>query len=100
MSRRRRGLPYRLKRVGWDRAAVGALAPTAGRLLVIEISSLVIYGLDRVVLGIFGSPRAIGLYEGPVRAHNVIYALSQSVGVTTLPVGASLAAAGDRQRHA
>lgn len=98
LSRRRRRLPYRLKRVGWDRAAVGALAPTAGRLLVIEISSLVIYGLDRVVLGIFGSPRSIGLYEGPVRAHNVIYALSQSVGVTTLPVGASLAAAGDRQR--
>ena len=98
LSRRRRGLPYRLKRVGWDRAAVGALAPTAGRLLVIETSSLVIYGLDRVVLGIFGSPRSIGLYEGPVRAHNVIYALSQSVGVTTLPVGASLAAAGDRQR--
>ncbi len=98
LSRRHLGLPYRLKRVGWDRAAVGALAPTAGRLLVIEVSSLVIYGLDRVVLGIFGSPRSIGLYEGPVRAHNVIYALSQSVGVTTLPVGASLAATDDRQR--
>jgi O-antigen/teichoic acid export membrane protein len=44
------------------------------------------------------SPSAIGLYEGPVRAHNVIYALSQSVGVTTLPVAAAYVAAGDTAR--
>ncbi len=98
VARRRLGLPYRLRRGGYDRARARALAPTAGWLLLIEVSTLVIYGLDRVVLGIFASPATIGLYEGPVRAHNVIYALNQSVGVTTLPVGASLTAEHDRQR--
>ena len=43
----------------------GALAPTAGWLLVIEVSSLVIYGLDRVVLGLFGSPRVDRPVRGP-----------------------------------
>ena len=98
VARRRLRLPYRLRAGGFTRERARALVPTAGWLLVIEVSSLVIYGLDRIVLGLVGSPRAIGLYEGPVRAHNVIYALSQSIGVTTLPVGASLTAAGDRRR--
>ena len=98
MARRRLGLAYRLRSGGFSVDRARDLGPTAGRLLLIEVSSLVIYGLDRIVLGLFGSPRSIGLYEGPVRAHNVIYALSQSVGVTTLPVAASLTAAGDRAR--
>ncbi|HEX5910594.1 MAG TPA: oligosaccharide flippase family protein [Thermoleophilaceae bacterium] len=98
VARRRLGLPFRLRAGGFQRERARALAPTAGWLLLIEVSTLVIYGLDRVVLGLFGSPASIGLYEGPVRAHNVIYALNQSVGVTTLPVGASLTAQGDRQR--
>jgi O-antigen/teichoic acid export membrane protein len=98
VSRRRRGLPYRYRRGGFTPERARSLAPTAGWLLVIELSSLVIYGLDRVVLGLLASPSAIGLYEGPVRAHNVIYALSQSVGVTTLPVAAAYVAAGDTAR--
>ncbi len=98
IARRRLGLPYRLRRGGYDAARARGLAPTAGWLLLIEVSTLVIYGLDRVVLGIFTTPATIGLYEGPVRAHNLIYALSQSVGVTTLPVGASLSAEDDRRR--
>jgi len=98
VARRRLGLPFRLRGGGFQRDRARALAPTAGWLLLIEVSTLVIYGLDRVVLGLFGSPSSIGLYEGPVRAHNVIYALNQSVGVTTLPVGATLTAEGDRRR--
>jgi O-antigen/teichoic acid export membrane protein len=98
VSRRRLGLPYRYRRGGFAPERARSLAPTAGWLLVIELSSLVIYGLDRVVLGLLASPSAIGLYEGPVRAHNVIYALSQSVGVTTLPVAAAYVAAGDTAR--
>ncbi|HYI36506.1 MAG TPA: oligosaccharide flippase family protein [Thermoleophilaceae bacterium] len=98
VARRRLGLAYRWRRGGFDRRRARELAPTAGWLLVIEVSTLVIYGLDRVVLGLFGTPATIGLYEGPVRAHNVIYALNQAVGVATLPVGATLTAEHDSRR--
>ena len=98
VARRRLRLAYRFRRGGFSAARARRLLPTAGWLLVTEASSLVIYGLDRVVLGLFASPVAIGLYEGPVRAHNVIYALNQSVGVTTLPVAAGYAGDEDRER--
>ena len=98
VARRRLGLAYRFRRGAFSRDQARTLLPTAGWLLLIEVSSLVIYGLDRVVLGVLASPVAIGLYEGPVRAHNVIYALSQSVGVTTLPVAAGYSAEDDRER--
>jgi len=98
VARRRLRLAYRFRRGGYSAARARRLLPTAGWLLVTEASSLVIYGLDRVVLGLFASPVAIGLYEGPVRAHNVIYALNQSVGVTTLPVAAGYAGDEDRER--
>lgn len=97
-ARRRLKLDFRLRRGGFTRDRTRVLAPTAGWLLLIEVSTLVIYGLDRVVLGLFGSPSQIGLYEGPVRAHNVLYALAQSLGVTALPVAASYVAAGDHAR--
>jgi O-antigen/teichoic acid export membrane protein len=74
------------------------LLPTAGWVLVIELSMLGMYGLDRLVLGIFASPAEIGLYEGPIRAHNAFYALSGALGVATLPTAAALQAAGDRAR--
>ena len=60
VARRRLGLPFRWRRGGYDRDRARALAPTAGWLLVMEVSSLVIYGLDRVVLGLYGSPRRSG----------------------------------------
>ena len=74
------------------------ILPTAGWLLVVESSNLVIYGLARVVLGASTSASTVGLYEGPVRAHNVIYALNQAVGLTTLPLAARYTASGDTRR--
>ena len=72
--------------------------PTAGYVLLLEASNVVIYGLDRIVLGLFATPSTLGLYEGPVRAHNVLYALNQAIGLTSLPVAARYAAEGDRRR--
>ena len=65
---------------------------------MVESSNLVIYGLARVVLGASTSASTVGLYEGPVRAHNVIYALNQAVGLTTLPLAARYTASGDTRR--
>jgi len=98
VARVRLGLPWRLRPSAVTRRGIGEFLPTASPLLAIEVSTLVIYGLDRIVLGAFGSASSVGLYEGPVRAHNVFYALNGSVAVTALPTAASLRAGGDAPR--
>ncbi len=97
-TRLRRRLPWRLRPSAVTRQRIGEFLPTAGPLLAIEVSTLVIYGLDRIVLGAFGSAAGVGLYEGPVRAHNVFYALNGSVAVTALPTASALRSGGDVQR--
>lgn len=94
-SRLRGQLPWRFEARSVTRRGLADLAPSAGPVLVIEAASVVIYGLDRIVLGVFGSVAAVGRYEGPIRAHNVFYALNQALGVTALPTAATYRAAGD-----
>ena len=72
--------------------------PTAGWLLVVELSNLVSYALDRVILGAFRSPARVGLYEGPLRAHNLLYALGGALAVPTVPTASRYAATGDKRR--
>lgn len=98
LARLRLDLPWRVRPSAVTRRAVGEFLPTAGPLLAIEVSVLVIYGLDRIVLGAFGSATGVGLYEGPIRAHNVFYALNGSVAVTALPTASALRAGGDTER--
>lgn len=98
VSRLRLALPWRFQARLVTRHRVAALVPSAGPILVIEAASLVIYGLDRIVLAAFGSAAAVGRYEGPIRAHNVFYALNQALGVTALPTASSYHAAGDAVR--
>ena len=98
VAKRALGLPFRFDRHAIDREQAGKVLPTAGYVLILELSNVVIYGLDRVVLGVFASVGALGLYEGPVRAHNVLYALSQAFGLTSLPMAARYAEDGDRSR--
>jgi O-antigen/teichoic acid export membrane protein len=95
---RRLGLPYRFRRNEVNRASAGQLVPTAGYLLVVELANLVIYSLDRVILGLFKTPATVGLYEGPVRTHNLFYAVNGALAVTTLPATSRYTAQGDSQR--
>jgi O-antigen/teichoic acid export membrane protein len=95
----RRTLPrLRLERQGVTRERAGEVVPTAGYLLVAELSNLVMYASGRVILGVFGTPRTIGLYEGPVRSHNLLYALGGALSVPTVPT-ASRYIAGDEARR-
>ncbi len=98
IARLRLALPWRFERRSVTRRRAAGLVPSAGPVLVIETASLVIYGLDRIVLGIFGSAATVGRYEGPIRVHNVFYALNQALGVTALPTASSYRAAGDLRR--
>jgi len=95
---RRLGLPYRFRRDEVNRRSAGELIPTAGYLLVVELANLVIYSLDRVILGLFRSPAAVGLYEGPVRVHNLFYAINGALAVTTLPAASRYTAQLDSPR--
>ncbi len=95
----RRALPWARRRPGsFTRERRAQIVPTAGRLLAVELSNLVMYSLDRVILGAFGAPRTVGLYEGPVRAHNLIYALGGALSVPTVPTASRYVAGGETRR--
>ena len=95
---RREGLPLRLRGSGRERRHVAAIVPTAGWLLVIELSNLAMYASGRIVLGAYKTPTAVGLYEGPVRAHNLMYALAGALAVPTVPTASRYVATGDERR--
>jgi O-antigen/teichoic acid export membrane protein len=94
---RRFGLAVRGSR-GGARRHRSAIVPTAGWLLVVELSNLVMYASGRIVLGAVKTPRAVGLYEGPVRAHNLLYALGGALAVPTVPTASRYVATDDERR--
>jgi len=88
----------RLRRDGVTRERVMRIVPTAGWLLVVELSTLAMYASSRVVLGAYRSPAAVGQFEGPVRAHNLLYALGGALAVPVVPTASRYSAAGDSVR--
>jgi O-antigen/teichoic acid export membrane protein len=99
---RRAGLPFgpgaRALRRGAFRRHRTAIVPTAGWLLVIELSNLAMYASGRIVLGAYRTPATVGIYEGPVRAHNLLYALGGALAVPTVPTASHYVATGDERR--
>jgi O-antigen/teichoic acid export membrane protein len=95
---RRRGLPIWLEREGVTRDRAMAIVPTAGYLLLIELSYLAMYAFQRIILGAFTSARTVGLYEGPVRAHNLFYALNGALAVPVVPTASRYRAGADVRR--
>jgi O-antigen/teichoic acid export membrane protein len=81
-----------------ERATTREFLKLAWQLLVIGATELVVYGLDRVILAAFRSPATVGLYEGPVRAHNLVRVITGALGFTVLPAAAQYEAAGDVTR--
>ena len=75
-----------------------AIVPTAGWLLVVELCNLAMYASGRVILGAYRTPASVGLYEGPVRAHNLLYALGGALAVPVVPTASRYVAAGDERR--
>jgi putative peptidoglycan lipid II flippase len=97
---RLRRLPYRWRSDGVSRMRLMTILPTAGWLLVVEMANLVMYASQRLVLGAYTSARTVGLFEGPVRAHNLLYALSGALAVPVVPTSARYVASGDQRRLA
>ena len=95
---KRAGLGLRLQPSAATRPRVMSIVPTAGWLLVIELCNMANYASGRIVLGAYRTPRAVGLYEGPVRSHNLLYALGGALAVPVVPTASRYVATGDRRR--
>jgi O-antigen/teichoic acid export membrane protein len=95
---RRAGLGLRFQRSAATRTRVMAIVPTAGWLLVIELCNMAIYAFSRVILGAYRNPRAVGLFEGPLRAHNLLYALGGALAVPVVPTASRYVATADERR--
>jgi O-antigen/teichoic acid export membrane protein len=95
---RRAGLPFRLAAGGFTRSRVMAIVPTAGWLLVIELCNLAMYASSRVILGAYRSAATVGQFEGPVRAHNLLYALGGALAVPVVPTASRYVSMGDHRR--
>lgn len=93
-----RAMPFRLRARSVDRGEARSLMGLAGYVSALEAAGVVIYSLDRAVLGLFQSAATVGLFEGPVRAHNLIRALNGAVGVTALPTASKYLGEGDTPR--
>lgn len=92
------GLAWRLRSGLADRGAASEMLGLAGYISLAEAASAAVYALSRLILGLFQSASAVGLFEGPVRAHNLVRALNAAVTVTVLPTAAGYHAAGDDRR--
>ena len=98
VAARRLGLGLRWRPGAATRPRVMSIVPTAGWLLVVELCNMAMYAFSRVILGAFKTPRAVGLFEGPVRAHNLLYALGGALAVPVVPTGSRYVATGDERR--
>jgi O-antigen/teichoic acid export membrane protein len=93
-----RRLPFRFRLALVTRAEAAAFARFAWYVSLTEVASTLVYALDRVILGVFKSAATVGLYEGPVRAHNVLRSLNAALSVTVLPTASLYFGEGDDRR--
>ena len=95
---RRSGVPVSFDAAGATRERMMTIVPTAGWLLLVELSNLAMYAFSRVILGAYRSPTAVGQFEGPVRAHNLLYALGGALAVPVVPTASRYVAGGEERR--
>ena len=98
LGARLRRLPYRFRLGATTRGEAREFVRLAGYVSLAETAGTIIYALDRIILGLFQSAATVGLYEGPIRAHNVIRALNAALSVTVLPSASRYFAEQDRAR--
>ncbi|NLT05423.1 MAG: lipopolysaccharide biosynthesis protein [Solirubrobacterales bacterium] len=98
VAARATALPWRLRPRLATRAAAREFLGLAGYISLAEASSAAIYAATRIILGTVRSTATVGLYEGPIRAHNLIRALNGAVTVTVLPTAVRYRSEGDERR--
>lgn len=74
------------------------LLSVAGWLSLAEAANPAVYAADRGVLGVVEGAGSVGLFEGPIRAANVVRALNAAVITTVLPAASRFVAERDERR--
>ena len=95
---RARRLPFHFSRHRFSRAEAREFARLAGYVSAAEVAGTLIYAMDRIILGVFKNAATVGLYEGPVRAHNLVRSLNAAVTVTVLPTASRFVSEADERR--
>jgi O-antigen/teichoic acid export membrane protein len=91
-------LPLRVRPATLSLAYTKAFLKISFYLLLGGVTDIVVYSLDRTILGLYWPVSTVGLYEGPVRAHNLIRQFQSALMLTVMPAAAAYVAAGDRLR--
>src|SRR3954452_16471425 len=89
---------FRFRRGLVDRETMRELAHFSAGLSAIGVTDLIVYSLDRVILGAFRSTATIGLYEGAARPHNLVRQLHGTLVLTVIPVASGYLATSDEFR--
>lgn len=91
-------LPFRMRPGVLERRYVRRFATFSGSMLVIGVTEVVIFQLDRAVLAAFHSAATVGLYEAAVRPSNLMRMFQGALGITVFPASASFLADRDTAR--
>lgn len=93
-----RGVPFRYRHRYVTLQGIRSLLGISSHLFVIGFSGVVSLSLDRIVLAAFRSFAAVGLYEGPIRAHNLVLQTSGTLSVPVVPAASRYLAENDQSR--
>lgn len=93
-----RGLGLRLDPATMERATTARFTRMSSQLLATGVADFVIYSLDRVVLAGFKGSSTVGLYEGPLRVHNLVRLTAGTLSFGVLPAASDYLARGDFAR--
>jgi O-antigen/teichoic acid export membrane protein len=91
-------LPYRYRRRATTLDSIRGFLGLSTYLFLMGLSGLVIYSLDRAILGVFRPAATVGLYEGPIRAHNLVAQINSTFAAPVLPAATRYLEEGDTRR--
>jgi O-antigen/teichoic acid export membrane protein len=80
------------------RAELRRFGGFSGMLMLGGVADLAVYSVDRFALSAIRSPAAVGRYEGPLGAQNMIRYLNGVLSAPVVPIATALLAAGDIAR--
>lgn len=80
------------------RAELHRFGHFSGMLLVGGVAELAVYSIDRFALSALRSPAAVGRYEGPLQAQNMVRYLNGVLSAPVVPIATAFLSTGDIDR--
>lgn len=82
----------------WDAEQARRIAQFGGYALVVTLSSVVLFQLDKLLLGAFAGVAAVTFYVVPAALSQKIHSAASQLATITFPVSSSLSATGETER--